>query len=274
MYKFLLFLNKAVYVLLFLMIEIGAFTYFSKSSPYTQAKMINLSNRLTGNIHTAISGVTRYFSLREENIALNAEIVRLRRSLTAVTAQVAAKGAPYDSLEYTYTTARVVNNSINHSKNFITLDKGFSDGVVPDMAVLSGGAIVGYVKDCNEKFAVAVSVLNTKFHASGKLAGTDYAGALLWDGLRYDEMVLTEISKYAPINIGDTILTTAFSSIFPPDALVGEVTDFELVNGTYYQARIRLFAEMGGLNNVVLVKYEDLEEKREIEEIVMGEAEM
>lgn len=51
------------------------------------------------------------------------------------------------------------------------------------MAVLSSdGAMAGYVVDCTERYAVAMSVLNTSFRASGKLAGSDYFGSIYWDG--------------------------------------------------------------------------------------------
>ena len=51
------------------------------------------------------------------------------------------------------------------------------------MGVLSPeGAMVGYVAASSDRHAVAVSILNTSFNASGKLAGDDYFGSIYWDG--------------------------------------------------------------------------------------------
>ncbi len=71
--------------------------------------------------------------------------------------------------------------------------------------------------------------------------------------------------KYAPLEVGDTIVTTDFSSFFPTGIPIGTVKSFELINGTYYQARLHLTADMGSLNNVLLVDYRYREEKLELE---------
>ena len=71
--------------------------------------------------------------------------------------------------KYRFVTASVVANTVNRAQNLITLNRGRQDGVVEEMAVLSpDGAMAGYVVDCTERYAVAMSVLNTSFRASGK----------------------------------------------------------------------------------------------------------
>lgn len=269
MYRFFLFLKKISFVVLFVVIEILAFKYYANSNSYTQARVSGISDRVTGYVYTAISGVKHFFSLGAENRKLTEEVARLRKELTRyenIEAWQYESPLPLDSLRYTYTAARVINNSINRAENFMTLNKGSRDGITPDMAIISDGAIAGYVLHCSDKFSTAISVLNTKFRTSGKLAGEDYsAGSLYWDARSYEEMILSEIPKYATIEVGDTVVTTEHSSRFPEGILIGTVKNFELVNGTYYQARVKLFAQMGALNNVVLVRYEDLEEKRALE---------
>ena len=67
----------------------------------------------------------------------------------------------------------------NKNRNFIVLDRGERDGVEKGMGVLSPeGAMVGYVAASSDRHAVAVSILNTSFNASGKLAGDDYFGSI------------------------------------------------------------------------------------------------
>lgn len=269
MFRFLLFLNKISFVLLFVVIQVLALRYYSDNSGYNRAKLLNVSNRLAGDIYVVIADVEQYFGLAAENRRLMAEAAALRESLSRYeerdTVSTANPAANYP-LTYQYTTARVVNNSIARKENFITLDKGLRDGITKDMAIISNGAIAGYVLDCSDKFSVAMSVLNTGFRASGRILGSDYFGPIHWDGNSYEEVTLSDIPKYATISVGDTIVTTEFSSIFPPGILIGTVKSFRMVNGVNYEAVVKLSADMGALNNVIVVRYKDLEEKRQLEE--------
>lgn len=269
MYRFFLFLRRIVFVLLFITIEAFALHYFANSSSYNQAKAVNVSNFLVGDIYTGIQSVKHYFSLARENRQLNDEVARLRERLESYELRDSLPALPGaaagEEIPYLYTTARVSNNSINKSQNLITLNKGLRDGVKPDMAVVSNGAIAGYIVNSSDKFSVAVSILNTRFRTSGRISGGDYFGSVYWDGLQTDEVVLTEIPKYAPIAVGDTIVTTDYSSYFPPELKIGTITGFELINNTYYDARVKLFADMAALNHVLLVDYVDRDEKFDLE---------
>ena len=133
------------------------------------------------------------------------------------------------------------------------------------MAVVADGGIAGYVMNCSDHFAVCMSVLNLDFKTSGKIKGTDYFGSVSWDGASYEYVMLTEIAKYAQIHVGDTIVTTSHSSRFPPGLMIGTVADFELNNATYYDVRVKLHTDIAALNNVVVIKYLDAEERETLE---------
>ena len=176
---------------------------------------------------------------------------------------------PVDSLGcYIYRNARVINNSIVRRHNFLTLDKGRRNGIEKDMAVTQNGMLVGYVLHVSDKFAVCMSLLNTDFKTSGRGLRGDYDGSIRWDGIRYDHATLSEIPRYAEINVGDTIVTTSFSSRFPEGIGIGTVESFELINGTYYEADIRLFTRFGALRYVDVIRYKDMEERRLLEEMI------
>ncbi|MCD7963948.1 MAG: rod shape-determining protein MreC [Rikenellaceae bacterium] len=270
MYRFVLFLKRIGYVFLFIVIEVIAFRYYSDSSGYNQARTLNIANNLTGNIYSAFADVRQYFYLGKENKRLTEEVAGLRAELSRYEDESRFFSdiiLPESLAVYSYMTAKIINNSLNRAENFMTLNKGSRDGVKINSAVISDGAIAGYVMDCDNKFSVAISVLNTKFKTSGKLKGkNNSSGSVFWDAKHYDEMVFTEIPKYAEIAVGDTVITTEFSSRFPEGIHIGTVKSFELINGTYYEARLEIMAKMGGLNNVVLVYYNDMDEKISLEE--------
>ena len=190
MYKLIEFIRRIYVVLLFIVIEAIALNYYAHSSYYTQAKILSYANRVTGSVQSTFFGIKHFFTLRRENDMLTARVAELEGRLSAYREMAAA--AQTDSLaaaiaadtlgvglegmsQYRYMTARTVANSINRDRNFITLNRGLSHGVMTDMAVITpDGAMVGYVVGCSERYSVVLPLLNTDFRTSGKIVGDDY----------------------------------------------------------------------------------------------------
>ncbi len=159
-------------------------------------------------------------------------------------------------------------NSINKQENLLTLNKGRDFEVSPETAVVTpSGAMVGYIVSCSDRYSVAVSILNTSFRASGEVAGDGHFGSIYWDGFDAEHVRMRDLSKYAAVERGDTIVSTSFSRYFPAGILIGTVEEFELnETRTAYDVRIRLAADMTALHDVVLVKNQDYNEQRQLEE--------
>ena len=274
MVRLLLFFKKIYFFVLFILLELLAFSYFYRSSAYTHAKVMNASNQLMGGVYNSLHQVKSYFLLSDENRQLLNRISELENQLEYYRMHEAllADTTRFESVDstgyYIYRNARVVNNSIVRRHNFLTLNKGRLQGIEKDMAVTQNGNLVGYVLDVSDKFSVCMSLLNTDFKTSGRGFRKDYDGSLRWDGVRYDHATLSEIPRYAEISVGDTIVTTSFSSRFPEGIYIGTVESFELINGTYYEADIQLFTRFGSLRYVDVIRYKDMEERRMLEEMI------
>ena len=255
-------------MLLFVLIEGAAIHFYAHSTSFTQARLLTGSNRIAGGVHGFFSGIRRYFTLGRENRILLDRIATLEEQLAGYRAAGDSllfarymEGA--DKGPYRLVTARAISNSVNRSRNFITLDKGRRD-----MAVLSAdGAMVGYVATCSDRYAVAVSALNTSFRASGKIAGSDYFGSIHWDGTDRNTVTMTELSKYASPEPGDEVVSTGYSLYFPADVPIGRLQSAELnENKTSYTVRIRLAADMTALGDVILVENRGLDELQSLQE--------
>lgn len=277
MLKLLLFLKRIHYVLLFIALEAIAISVFLHGNVYQKARIAGASSRLVSGIYDKIADVSGYFGLRSENERLVEEIARLRSQMSAhlhadtlFSRTDSVPGLQY----YQYQPARVIRNSISKRENYITIDRGALDGIEPEMALITDDGIVGYVVNCSEHFSVAVSILNAKeFRTSGCIKGSDFAGSIYWDGLSHREVILDEIPKYADMQVGDTVVTTNYSYIFPPDQPIGTVGSFEMVNGTFYKVRVKLFADLARIRYVYAVRYLEQEERRALEATV-GNAEI
>lgn len=273
MRKLFEFIRSVYVVVLFAVLEVAAISYYAHSTYYTQARLLARSNQVAGGVRGFFAGVRRYLFLGRENRQLAGRVAQLEERLAQYEeAETAARLDSYmqdiGESKYHFVTASVTANTINRTQNLLTLDRGRRDGVMEEMAVLSpDGAMAGYIVDCTDRYAVAMSVLNTSFRASGKLADAEYYGSIYWDGVDQHVVILGELSKYADPQPGQEVVTTGFSQYFPADVLIGWVESAALnETRTAYTVRVRLAAEMSRLNEVVLVGNRDLYEIRSLQQ--------
>ncbi len=262
---------KLIYVpLVFIILEIAAINHYAGSTSYTRAKILGTSNAAMGGVYKTASNIKHYFSLNKENRALTAELTELHNEFEAYkAANPPAEDMPEipasEAAKYFYKSANVINNTIALRENFLTIDKGTLDGVEANMAVITPeGTVVGIVQACSEKYSVCMSILNEKFRTAGLIKGSDHFGSILWDGTSADIVRLTEVSKYAEIAPGDTIVT-GHSSIFPSDIVIGTVESWKMVADSYFDIEVRLARPLTSANKVLLVRYADQLERMMLE---------
>lgn len=274
MQKLLLFIRKTGVAIVFIILEIIAIRCYAYSTPYTQARLLVWSNAVVGYVHSAFAGVTNYFALRKENVRLTEHIATLENRIRLLEASVPeSKMAVEGALrQYDYLSAKVVSSSTNRSRNFITLNKGYTDGVSVDMAVMTPeGYAVGVVVDCSEHFAVAKTLLNMDFRIGGVLEQDGSHGSVVWSGKDTQIIDFVELSKYASVKEGDMVRAAGFSHYFPRETIIGAVEQISKSdNGTSYNCKVRLSADMGRLFNVILVRNNDAGEAQALEERVKG----
>lgn len=263
----LLFLRNIYVMGLFLLIEGVAIMCYLNNQGDSQSQILSYVSYFTGGIHSAWSGAVNFVSLSNENQELIERIIALEEELRYAR-EAAPAGVQADSITmhrlaeegYNYIPARVISNSINKANNFITINAGFSSGVREEMALITpSGEMVGYITGCSDNYAVATSVLSRTFRSSGKLKGDDYFCSVWWSGDSRYTLNLNELSKYATLQVGDTVSTTGFSQIFPADITIGVISDFSLDEmGTSYDATIELAADISALNHVIVVGREEV----------------
>ncbi|MFI3262257.1 MAG: rod shape-determining protein MreC [Rikenellaceae bacterium] len=268
MFRLFEFVKRVYVLLLFIALEIIAFSYYHKSSIYTNAKIVVAVKSVTGGLQEKMYDVKSFFHLRKENERLNEELNIVKNKLAQLEADTTVLWTEfYDAslLKYSYIPANVVNNTYVKQNNYITIDKGRKDGVGESMSILVGEDVVGYVITSSDNYSVGISLLNTNFKTSGQEINKKYTGAIGWNGVDITKATISEIPKYAEINVGDTIVTTSFSSKFPEGKRIGIVEELTLINATYYNAVIGLFADFTTLDNVSVVNFRDYYEKTELE---------
>lgn len=164
--------------------------------------------------------------------------------------------------------AHVISNSIKNKDNFLTLDKGTTDGVKLQMGVVSGTGPVGIIYAVSEHYSLVLPILNSKSSISCRLRDTGYFGSLTWHGGDVLEAYLSDIPHHAKCSIGDMVETSGFSSVFPPGIFVGKVSQvMNSKDGLSYELKIKLSTDISVLRDVIILENP---RKEEIDTLVVN----
>ena len=259
------------FVILFIIFEIVALTLVFQNNHYQNAYAFNLARNISGNIDSRIFAFRQYLHLHEVNRILLEENSRLRNSLLSSNKLMIPASGDIQSdkaweQQYNFIPARVISNSVNKQNNFISIDKGSNHGIGPDMAVISSEGIVGIVIGVSPNFSTIIPVLNIDLRISSKLKESGYFGSLHWDGRDPGIAILSDIPHHVTMNVGDTIVTSGFSAIFPEGILTGTIDDYEIIGGNFYNVTVRLSTDFRKLNHAYVIESLFREELFELEE--------
>lgn len=266
------FLLRFKTLILFLVLEAVALVMISTSHNYHQTVLYGISRNIPGFVAERVEKGTYYFRLRQINEELAAENTMLRNRLANLSTLTQEGFIPVldsvNGVNYTYLNARVISNSVNKQKNFITLDKGSRNGVAVGMGVAAPSGVVGVVVGVSRNYSVVMSLLNTDFRLSASMARNDYFGSLSWDGGNYRYAKLSEIPHHVVVNEGDTIVTSGFSAIFPAGLMAGTLTGEQRRGGDFVSLKILLSADFKKLTDVYVIGNLTKGERKNLEEEV------
>jgi rod shape-determining protein MreC len=248
---------KYHFVILFVFIESISFVILVNRNDYQSSGFFNYSRTIGSYYFKKTDALKEYISLREVNRKLMDENAGLRSRLPSSyyridTSFIEVKDTTF-KVHYTYTPAKVINNSTNHQYNYITLDKGKKQGIEEGMGVVSPDGIVGIVDAVSSHFSLVISLLNRDFRVSAKIKKNNYFGPLEWSGKNSSTAILNEIPLHVNVKEGDTIVTSGFNAVFPEDVIIGFVEDIKVTNGSFYSIRVHLASDFKKLNYVMVV---------------------
>jgi rod shape-determining protein MreC len=260
-----LFIRRYITFFSFLILQVVALWFLFNYNRFHRAKFLGVANEMTGRVNTQYNKVEDFFTLRAENQRLN----RLNDSLlnlmsfnymkrdTATT--LVSDSVPYDTSgrvrQYLWRDARVVYNTVNLEKNYIQINKGAAQGIRDNMAVISSnGSAVGIVINVSPNFSVVMSLLHVQSKRSVILKRTGSMGTVEWDGKNPLFLTLRNIPKSDSVVIGDTVFTSVNSN-FPPDFMVGTVSEVITDNSTnFFVLRLKTSANFFSLQQVHVIE--------------------
>ncbi|OFY89300.1 MAG: rod shape-determining protein MreC [Bacteroidetes bacterium RIFCSPLOWO2_12_FULL_31_6] len=264
------FFTKNSFVFIFLFLLTISFVLLVKNNNYQNSKVFNSSNFLIGNLHATINNINGYFNLKEENKELAEQNARLQSSnILSFTkifgTTVIIKDTSYFQ-KYVYSSAMAINGTTNNRENYFTLDKGTLNGIKAGMGVVSSTGVVGTVKNVSQNFCSVMSVLHEKNAVSAKIKKSGYIGSIVWELGDYRVAQLKDIPNHVKLQIGDTIITSGYSLVYPEGILIGRIKEFYLPEGeNFYTIKVEFSVDYKKLSHVFIIKSLMKEEQQKLE---------
>ena len=268
------FLAKYNHWFVFLILEVVSMVLLFQYNSYQGSAWFSSANAVTGKLYEWDANVETFFSLTkvnqeltQRNAYLEQEVQKLSDSLVSVTKDSSIYHRDQFALlrNYRLIPAKVVANSVDKPGNLMTIDKGSADGIHKDMGVISGTGVVGIVYLVAEHYAIVIPVLNTKSNISCMIQNRGYFGYLRWKGGVSDLAYLEDVPRHAHFKLGDYVVTSGYSAVFPPGVRVGRILHvFNSADGLSYRVQLRLSTDFARLRDVCVIDDAAMKERLEI----------
>jgi len=260
---------------LFLLLGTISFALFVNNNPYPQSVFFSSSNYVVSHLYKLSSTVSHFFALRPENEKLHLQNADLKNRIAELENRIALFEEQYGieipdyvfaEKDFRFIPANVLRNSTTRTRNFITLNKGIRDGVSEGMGVINAQGVVGVVTTVSNRFSTVISVLNPMSQISSKIVRNNQIGPLVWDGLDYRYALLSDIPRHVELQVGDTIVTSGLTPIFPTGVPIGVIDQFSIGEGdSFYTIRVRLAVNFRTISSASVFYYKNRDEQITLE---------
>ncbi|MBQ2522088.1 MAG: rod shape-determining protein MreC [Bacteroidales bacterium] len=242
----------------FIVMEVAALALLSHSATLQNIWLNRFSHRIMALNWQTGENVRGHFKLREQNEQLAAENFALREELRRYQELdrleeeeahlAAAKG------RFTYIPATIVKMSRNSLHNYIILDKGSDDGVYPHSGIISEQGVVGVVQAVGRRYSYGLTLMNSFLSVSARVGRDGLVAPLVWDGVSTRRGFLKGVPPHMEIPEGETVYTSGFSFVFPPDIPIAVTQGVSKEDGATNSVAVELLQDFSSLRYVTIVQ--------------------
>src|SRR5580692_6924007 len=190
-------------------------------------------------------------SLKAELERMNIEQARLSQDADQARRLQALLGFKERFISQTM-AAQVIGSSGSELSRSVYIDKGYKDGIKPDMAVITADGIVGKVLRADNRHVAQVLLIDDQTSGVGAILDKTRLQGIL-RGTPTGEVVLEKVMSDETVPVGELVLTSGGDGIFPKGLLVGKVTKVAPGNDLFLSIRVRPAADLSKLEEVLVV---------------------
>ncbi|MFV0483974.1 MAG: rod shape-determining protein MreC [Bacteroidales bacterium] len=246
-------LRRLQNLVIFLLLEGVCIFIILKNNDFQIAQYAGSHAYMTGKLYELRTSIGDYFKLRKNNERLINENSVLKLQLLASRyKEIPDYHHLSDSL--VLEKAKIINLSRTRSHNHFTISVGRKNGVGVNQGVVSSAGIVGIITNTSENYSLGITLMNEKISVPSKLAKTNDYGIIRWDATR-ELAFLDEIPQHVELSVGDSVVTSGFSSCFPHGMLIGKVKNLKKpFSSNYYEIEVELAENFSNVENVYVTK--------------------
>ena len=181
--------------------------------------------------------------LKLEQVRLNGDAEQARRlqSLLAFKEQFISQTVP----------AQIIGSSGSEQSRSVYIDKGSTDGIKTDMAVITADGIVGKVLRVFHSTSLVLLIDDQSSGVGAILEKSRLQGVLR--GTPAGEVILEKVMSDEQVQPGEQVLTSGGDRIFPKGLPVGTVTKVAQGRELFWNIRVRPAANLDKLEEVLVV---------------------
>jgi rod shape-determining protein MreC len=216
-----------------------------------------VANAVTTGVRTSWQNYFALQQVQEENEQLKQQIsglqIRLQqeRSLAQQSQSLQKLLELKTSSELSTTAANVIAGGASPEFRTITIDKGTSEGVHGDMAVISPAGIVGRVIQPSARAAKVQLLIDRNAAAGALVERTRAQGVVIGTGA--DELRMDYVSGSTEVKAGDVVVTSGIDGIYPKGFVIGQIQSVKRGAGEYTSIVIRPAVDFSALEAVLIV---------------------
>lgn len=207
---------------------------------------------------SVVNGYVMLLEVRDENETLKKNISVLQEEIDKLKEEVSLGGRLKDILAYKEqapfktVAASAVAFTMDKWTRTATINKGYAEGVDKDMAVVTPEGVVGRVIDAGRHASTVL--LNTDLRSNIDVVVQRTRVKAVAEGNGTDGLALKYIRQLDEVQIGDQIVTSGVSGLFPKGLVVGEVTKIEKGRDNFFKfIEVRPKVEVQRLEEVLVV---------------------
>ncbi len=261
-------LDLKEYITLAVLIVISLILIFLNDNP--QIRFLRAAAITSfGTVQSGISAIPNVFEiekenklLRENNIKLANEIATLKESKLEnirLTRLLNFK----EKINLGVVSGKIINKSLIQTRNTITLDIGENDSIKINMPVITDAGLVGRIVAVSKNYSIAQILYNKDLRITVKVQRSRIDGILSYDGI--ENLMVSNIQKSADVNVGDLIITSEYSNIYPPGIPIGVVTETGHLDNLFKKVIVTPSVNFSVLEEVFVLKSVTSKERAELE---------
>lgn len=241
-----------------LALSISVFLLFSNDSPNIAALRAKASEFFVA-VYSPVARIKSLVYLEETNSLLRQKNLQYALQLEASRGLIEENRQLREMLTFArenpleLVPARIVGKGMTSNLQSVMLNVGKDRGLTKNCPVITPEGVIGKTVLVSENTSIVQLISDMSFRLSVRILPGGTSGILRWKNSEFCEV--NEVMKNAEVNIGDRVVTSGYSDIFPADMPVGIVKGVSDQRGQYQKTvLVDINNDLGSLLNVFVIR--------------------